>query len=296
MADSFIIKGKHRPQGEVQRRKLVVTGAGGKIGTYFAEHSHDRHDLLLLVHSEEKRSRLKPYGEVVACDLGDLDRLKELFAGKDTILHLGARASPTETWGPLLESNIVGTYNVFVAAEAAKCRRVVFASSIHVVSGYTSDRQVQTDDPVSPGDLYGVSKCFGEAMARFMATQHGLSAICVRIGAFQPLQKAREPESLPMMNAFVSRRDLNELLNRCIDDDRLQFAILHGLSNNWFNRMNIAEAKELVGYEPQDDFTEENPRLRDLGLREQVQPHSQQRGRPSGIRDELNRDGGRDVQ
>jgi len=287
MSDSFTIRTECRPKPEPRRRKVLVTGAAGKIGAYFAEHSHDRYELTQLVHSREKASKIEQYGPVKEADLADLDALKELCAGQDTVLHLAAKASPSQTWGPLLESNIVGTYNVFVAAEAAECRRVVFASSIHAISGYTLDRQVQADDPVSPGDLYGVTKCFGEAMARFMATQHTLSAICVRIGAFQPLERAREKEALPLMDAFVSHRDLNDLLNLCIDDERLQFAIVHGLSNNRFNRMNIAEAKDLLGYEPRDDFTEENPLLKELDLSEEVRPHSEKQGRPSGIREEI---------
>ena len=56
-----------------------------------------------------------------------------------------------------------------VAARAAGLRRVIYASSIHAVSGGPTDVQVKPEDPVNPGDLYGVSKCFGEALARYMA-------------------------------------------------------------------------------------------------------------------------------
>jgi len=96
--------------------------------------------------------------------------------------------NPHATWRELREANIDGVYNIFVAAKAAGCRRVIHASSIHAVSGYPPDVQVKTSEPVNPGDLYGVSKCFGEALARYMAVQEGLSAITLRIGAFQPLE------------------------------------------------------------------------------------------------------------
>src|SRR5207237_718422 len=112
-------------------------------------------------------------------------------AGIDTVLHLAASASPSSTWDVVLNANIVGTYHAFVAAKVARCRRVIYASSIHAVSGYPADVQVHTTDPVNPGDLYGVSKCFGEAMARYMAEQEGLSAIALRIGGFQPASFAK---------------------------------------------------------------------------------------------------------
>ena len=105
--------------------------------------------------------------------------------------------------------NITGTYNTYVAAKAAGCRRVIYASSIHAVSGYPADVQVKTIEPVNPGDLYGVSKCFGEAMGRYMAEQEGLSVIALRIGAFQPHESVSKESGIGMLDAWVSQRDLN---------------------------------------------------------------------------------------
>lgn len=237
---------------------------------------------------EEGISDLKDYGEVLAGDLGDLDRLKEICRGVDTVLHLAADPSPAATWPSILENNIIGTYNAFVAAKAAGCRRLIYASSIHAISGYPPDVQVKTNEAVNPGDLYGVSKCFGEAMGRYMAGQEGLSVIAVRIGAFQGPESARKEEGIKMLDAWVSERDLNQLFNRCIAAENVSFAIFHGLSDNRFKRMDITDARELVGYAPQDDLTEENPRLKELHLREEVPAHSQDGSRESsGIRDSL---------
>jgi len=112
--------------------------------------------------------------------------------------------------------------------------------------------------------------------------------IALRIGAFQPIEAARQDESITMLDAFVSERDLNQLIERCIDVEDIKFAILHGLSDNRFKRLDISDARALVGYQPQDDLTEENPQLKPLHLRETVSSHSRADGkRPSGIRDEL---------
>lgn len=269
------------------RRKVLVTGAAGNIGSYFAEHSHDRYDLRLMVRqSDEKTDRLHSFGHVVVGDLEDLEKVNEFCRGIDTVVHLAAQASPRAVWNDLLHANIIGTYNVFVAAKAAKCRRVIHASSIHAVSGYPADMQVKTSDPVNPGDLYGVSKCFGEALGRFMAEQEGLSCITLRIGAFQPIEAARRPGGIDMIDAFVSQRDLNQLIQRCIDDEKLKFAIFNGLSDNRFKRLDISDARELVGYDPQDDLTEENPALGKLGLSD-VPAHHQESSKESGIRKEM---------
>ncbi len=148
--------------------------------------------------------------------------------------------------------------------------------------------QVKTSEPVNPGDLYGVSKCFGEALARYMAEKEGVSSICLRIGAFQPTGNAKKESGIAMLDAWVSRRDLNQLIEKCIDVENLKFAILHGLSDNRFKRLDISDARELVGYQPQDDLTEVNVKLKSLNLSEQVGNHNLIDGQQkSGLHNEL---------
>jgi nucleoside-diphosphate-sugar epimerase len=260
-----------------RRRSVLVTGAAGNIGSYFAEHSCRHYKLRLLVHKDDDKDDVESickFGKVITGDISNLKEMARFCAGIDTVLHLAANPSPHATWESLLPVNIVGTYNTFLAAKRAGCRRVIYASSIHAVSGYHRDVQVKTSDPVNPGDLYGVSKCFGEALARYMAEQEGLSAICLRIGAFQPLESAKKESGIGMLDAFVSRRDLNQLIERCIDDETLKFAIFNGLSNNRFKRLDISDARDLLGYEPQDDLAELNTKLKPLHLRQRVQAHN----------------------
>jgi nucleoside-diphosphate-sugar epimerase len=271
------------------RRKVLVTGAAGNIGAYFAEHAPDRYDLRLMVHEmDEDAEALKQFGEVVTGDLGDLEHLKRLCAGIDTVVHMAGDPSPSAVWEDLLEANIVGTYNMLIAAKAAGCRRVIYASSIHAVSGYPPDVQVKTSEPVNPGDLYGVTKCFGEALGRYMAEHEGLSVIALRIGAFQAPEAVLKEGDVSTLDAWVSRRDLQQLIERCIDVENLKYAVFHGLSNNRFKRLDISDARELVGYDPQDDFTEQHPDLKDLELAETVSPHNVSGDdQKSGIREEL---------
>jgi nucleoside-diphosphate-sugar epimerase len=290
MAQSFTAKEELADAPRV-RRKVLVTGAAGNIGSYFAEHSHRRYDLRLMVRDADERGdvdAIRKFGEVVVAELAQLDRLKEICQGIDTVLHLAGNPHPSATWDSIRDDNISGTYHAFVAAKSAGCRRVIYASSIHAVSGYPPDVQVKTSEPVNPGDLYGVSKCFGEALARYMAEKEGLSSICLRIGAFQPVEAAKKPEAIGMLDAFVSQRDLNQLIEKCIDVEKLQFAILHGLSDNRFKRLDISDARELVGYQPQDDMTELNVKLKGLKLSETVDAHNVTDDRQeSGLREEL---------
>jgi NAD(P)-dependent dehydrogenase (short-subunit alcohol dehydrogenase family) len=275
MSNSFSLVPK--PISAPKRRRVLITGAGGQIGTVLARDLVAHHDLRLHVQQLNERvtRALDGLGEIVAGDIRDLDAMQRAATGIDTVVHLAANSSAAAGWDDLLDNNIIGTYNIFAAAHEARCRRVLFASSIHAVSGYVSDRQVHADDPVNPGDLYGVSKCFGEALARYMATQRGLSSIVIRIGAFQKSEVAEDEAALPLLDAFISHRDLCALVRCAIDDESLSFAIVHGLSANRFNRMEIATTRQLLGYAPQDSFTDLNEATRDLKLTERLISHSE---------------------
>lgn len=291
MAQSFTATetGALAKTAEGAKRRVLVTGAAGRIGSYFAEHARDKYALRLMVRGDEEDiDAIKPYGEVVEGDLGDLDRLKQVCEGIDTIVHMAGDPGPSSLWQSLLETNIIGTYNVFAAAKTAGVGRVIYASSIHAVSGYPPDVQVKTSEPVNPGDIYGVSKCFGEALCRYMAEKEGVSAIALRIGAFQPLESVRDEQGIGMLDSFVSHRDLDQLINRCVDVENVQFAVLHGLSDNRFKRLDISDARELVGYAPQDDSTAELPNVRGLHLRDAVTTDSGiMDGGESGMRAEV---------
>ena len=289
MALSYTLRQPLEAEVAQSRERLVlVTGAAGNIGSYFAQENRGRYRLRLMLRDDDEREELERFGEVVIGDVTNLEQMKELCRGVDTVLHLAATASPSSTWDEILPANIVGTYNIFVAAKTAGCRRVIYASSIHAVSGYPPDVQVKTSDPMNPGDLYGVSKCFGEALARYCAEKENLSAIALRIGAFQPIETAQEESNIGLLDAFVSRRDLNQLIIRCIDAEHIQWAVFNGLSNNRFKRLDISDARELVGYEPQDDFAEEHPQLEPTELAEDVRAHSKaDPSQKSGLREDL---------
>jgi hypothetical protein len=64
-----------------------------------------------------------------------------------------------------------------------------------------------------------------------------------------------------------------------VDDETLQFAIFHGLSNNRFKRLDLSDARALVGYEPRDDLAVENPQFKHTALAEEPETH---KGTPQG--------------
>src|SRR5919107_2382311 len=83
-----------------------------------------------------------------------------------------------------------------------------------------------------PDGPYAVSKAIGEAAARYFADVHGLSVICLRIGA---VNRGDRPRDMRHLSTLLTHRDLVQLVERCIDaPDELRFAVLYGVSaNTW---------------------------------------------------------------
>lgn len=156
----------------------------------------------------------------------------------------------------LLDNNFKGTYNIFRAARDAGCQRVIFASSVHAIEGYPRDRQLTPDDPVRPRNMYGVSKCFGEAVAHTFAVAEGLSSVCLRIGAYEGGPR-RERGNSTYLSMFTSQRDLNSLILRSIEvplpDPAGGSVVVHATSDNRFKRLDLTKSREVLGYVPQDD-------------------------------------------
>jgi nucleoside-diphosphate-sugar epimerase len=240
-------------QPSSSRRSVLLTGAAGRIGGNFFDHAKDRYRFRLAHRDAAKLAPMATDGhEAIALDVADLDACRAACAGIDTVVHLAADPSPeADFYGSLLDNNVKGTYNVFHAAADAGCRRVVYASSVHAVFAYPPDVQARTDGPVRPANMYGVSKCFGEAVAACFA-QDGLSAIAVRIGAYDAPWVHEHPTA-EAMAMYVSHRDLNQLLSLCVEAEDVPFAIVHGVSDNRFKRLDLSSTRELLGYAPEDD-------------------------------------------
>ena len=139
------------------RRRILLTGAAGRIGSAFRAHATDRYRFRLADRETTALAGAEGQGhEVIALDVADLDACREACRGIDTVVHLAADPSPeADFYGSLLDNNVKGTYNVFRAAKDQGCRRVVFASRVHAVIGYPPDVQARPDDPVRPTNMYG---------------------------------------------------------------------------------------------------------------------------------------------
>lgn len=236
------------------KRKVLITGASGRIGSFITAQWVDRYDLVLSDVREPEETHGFPFHKV---NLSDYDAVRALCDGVDTIVHLGADPSMQATWESLLPNNVIPTYNVFESAAQAGCRRVVFASSVNAVLGYPLDVQVHTDMPIRPINLYGATKVWGEGVASYYSAARGLSCICLRFGWVVDRNSDQIRLDHQYIDIALTYEDLTLLVAGAIDaPDEMDYKVFHGVSNNRWKRLDIDDARNLIGYHPQDDAFE----------------------------------------
>jgi nucleoside-diphosphate-sugar epimerase len=136
--------------------RVALTGARGRIGRAIGP--------LLPAHWDVRATDLIADEGVGTLDVRDLEACRSAFTGVDAVVHLAAVPDPAASWQVLLPNNVVGAYNVAQAAADCGVRRLVLASSLHAVSGTPDGTQSRSGDQPRPGDLYGATKAWAEAL------------------------------------------------------------------------------------------------------------------------------------
>jgi len=224
--------------------KLLLTGAAGGLGKALRERLKANCSVLRL-------SDVQPFGaaaageEVVLADLADPSAVNTMVQGVDAIVHLGG-VSVEGPFGPILQANILGAYNLYEAARKNGVKRIVFASSNHVTGFYRQDQTITADHPPRPDGLYGLSKAFGEDLARLYFDRYGIETACVRIGS-----SFAEPKDRRMLATWLSFDDLHRLITACLTTPVLGHSIIFGMSDNAVTWWDNSRARH-IGYVPKD--------------------------------------------
>jgi uronate dehydrogenase len=236
------------------KKRVLITGAAGRIGASMAAQLKDRYDLRLHYHNTKPKD--PSTDDLFQADIADYDAILPALAGMDAVVHLAGEPAVQTPWDRILKANIAGCQNVYEAARQQGVPKIVFASSNHAAGWYEKERAhyVTTDMPMRPDSYYGVSKVFGEALGRYYVDAFGLSVICLRIGSFQP-----RPRDKRQLATWLSERDCAQLVWRSIESD-VHYAVVFGISGNTRAFWDISQARELLGYDPEDngeDFAKE---------------------------------------
>ena len=226
-------------------KKLVLTGAAGRLGSYLREPLTKMCDELVSTDLAQDIGKLYDGETYVQADLSDLDAMVKLLDGADMVVHFGAIGDEAP-WDDILQSNIVGAYNVWEAAYRNGVKRVVYASSVHAVGMHLKTDTIGLDAPHRPDTYYGLAKCFAEDLASLYWDKRGVEAVCMRIFSCAQATNARS------IGTWLSYDDLIHLVERSIDSPVVGFTVVWGISNNDRAVVDNSKAGHL-GYRPKDN-------------------------------------------
>jgi len=223
---------------------LLLTGAAGGVGMALRDRLKANCEVLRLS-ARSEFGPAKAGEEIALADLADSQQVDEAVKGCQAIVHMGG-VSVEGPFEPILQSNILGVYNLYEAARKFSVKRIIFASSNHVTGFYRQDQTITPEDPPRPDSLYGVSKVFGESLSRMYFDRYGIETACVRIGS-----SFAEPKDRRMLASWLSFDDLHRLITAALTTPVLGHTILYGMSDNsvkWWDNSSASH----VGYVPRD--------------------------------------------
>ena len=243
---------------------VLITGARGNLGVKLAAHLRGRTQLVLLDRSGSegvKSANLSQWGEWI-----------RQFKGVEAVVHLAGNPVAYHDWPDLIGPNVDAMRNVYKAAAIHGVRRVVFASSNHVMGGYQDGPPVPITEalPPKPGlryfadgaerfsGAYAATKLLGERVGRQYTASRGLEVVAVRIGWVW--RGVNAPGELPaergrwFRDMWLSDRDFLHLMDCCLCARLPEpFLIVNGMSANTGMRWDLTAARTVLGYEPKDD-------------------------------------------
>jgi dTDP-glucose 4,6-dehydratase len=188
--------------GSWSGRRVLVTGAGGFIGSHLAE------ELVRAGASVRAFVRYTSSGrwgwlddsehlpdiDVLSGDIRDPETLRPAVDGVDVVFHLAALiAIPYSYVTPLayVRTNVEGTVNVLEAAQAAGVQSFVHTSTSEV---YGTARQVpiSEDHPLQGQSPYSASKIGADKLAESFHRAFSVPVVTVRpFNTYGPRQSAR---------------------------------------------------------------------------------------------------------
>ena len=188
----------------LKSKKVLITGAGGFIGSHLVDrlidfgchvrcfvHYNSRNDYGQL--KELPDEKIKQI-EIIAGDLKDANAVYKCIKGVDTVFHLGALiAIPYSYLHPndVIETNILGTLNVFMAARDNDVNKIIHTSTSEV---YGTAQYVPIDEkhPLQAQSPYSASKIGADKIAESFYKSYSLSVATIRpFNVYGPRQSAR---------------------------------------------------------------------------------------------------------
>jgi uronate dehydrogenase len=235
-------------------RPALLTGASGTIGRLLANRLAAMGWTLRLTDVVPLPIPLPQNASFDLADLENQDAVNDLARGCGLILHFGG-VSTEQSFETVLGPNLRGSFHIYEAARSQKAR-VVFPSSVHAVGLYERSEILDQDCLLRPDGYYGLSKAYGEMLARLYWDKHAVESVLIRIGSVLP-----EVTDERILSTWISHDDFVRLIQRCAEAEHVDCSVIWGASNNsrsFWRR----DARHKLGWTPLDSSDNQAERVR----------------------------------
>ena len=138
---------------------ILLTGAAGALGEQLRK-TLSKNCNFLRISDKEKLFKKFENEKVNQADLSSAEAMIDLTKNIDCVVHMGGQ-SIEGSWSNVLNSNIIGMYNLYEGCRKNNVKRVIWASSVHTVGFYPRSEVIDSKVPPRPDSNYGLSKVFG---------------------------------------------------------------------------------------------------------------------------------------
>jgi UDP-glucose 4-epimerase len=212
---------------EVGGKRFLVTGGSGFVGSHLVDRLVDGGAAEVVVFDKVPKpknlegARERGTVTILEGDVTDVASVKRAVDGIDGVFHMAVLPlGPTVEQPRLgLEVNVVGTFNVFEAAQEAGVEKVVFSSASSVYGD--TDETMDETHPFGARTMYGASKIAGEYFLRSFNDQYGLPYVTLR---YMNVYGSRQEGGLVMA---VARRVLSGQAPKITGDGSQSFDFVH---------------------------------------------------------------------
>ena len=196
--------------------KILVTGGAGFIGSNLVDELVKLNHQVFIIDnlSFGRKEYLNPKAKFYKKDIRDYKSITPLFKRIDCVFHLAALAriqpsikNPKESF----ENNVLGTFNVLLAAREHKVKKFVYSASS---SAYGDQKSTPLKEDMRP-DLknpYALFKYNGEELCELFYKLYGLPTVCLRYFNVYGERQAIEGAYATVIGIFLNQKKFGQAL------------------------------------------------------------------------------------
>ena len=187
---------------DLKNKKVLVTGAGGFIGSHLVERLVSLHaDVTCFVRYNSMNRwgfldslSIKNSLNITSADLKDSDAVNKAVKEQDAVIHLAAAVSIPHSYDfprEHLQTNIIGTFNVLQAAKEYHIKKLVHLSSSEVY-GTALEVPIKENHRLQGQSPYSATKIAADKLAESFYLSYNVPVAVARpFNTFGPRQSAR---------------------------------------------------------------------------------------------------------